>query len=67
MKWYKNILTKSGKILKKTMMLIGIIFFIFFLVLVVFVLKYEYFEKPELIKQCLQAGNSLEVCQGRFD
>ncbi len=67
MRLYKDILTKGGNILKKTVILIGIIFFIFFLYLMVSFLIYEYIEKPEIIDQCVETGHSLEICKGRFD
>ena len=67
MRLYKDILTKGGNILKKNIILIGVIFMIFFLYLIVSFFKYEYIEKPKLINQCVQIGNSLDVCKGRFD
>ena len=67
MRWCKDILTKGGNILKKVIILIGIIFFIFFLYLIVSFLRYEYIEKPKIINQCVQTGHSLETCKGRFD
>ncbi len=67
MRLCKDILTKGGNILKKVIILIGIIFFIFFLYLIVPFLKYEYIEKPEIINQCVQTGQSLEICKGRLD
>ena len=67
MSLYKDILTKGGNALKKAIILIGIIFVIFFLYLIVSFLKYEYIDKPKLINQCVQTGNSLEICKGRFD
>ena len=67
MRLYKDILTKGGNILKKTIILIGIIFMIFFLYLIVSFFKHEYIEKPKLVNQCVQIGNSLEICKGRFD
>ena len=65
--WYKDILTKIGKTLKKLMIFVMIGFVLFFLFIICIHLKYEYFEKPTLIKQCMQEGNSLDICKGRFD
>lgn len=55
------------KIFKKITIFIVAILAVFILYLVALNLKYSYWDQPELIKQCVQAGNSLDICQGRFD